>query len=93
MSLPEHIAFKNADIRIDSGVREGDDVSIFYDPMIAKLIVKGNDREEALRVLDGALRDYRIVGLPTNIEFCRKIASHEAFVSGDLDTNFIEKNL
>ena len=92
MSLPEHIAFKNADIRIDSGVREGDDVSIFYDPMIAKLIVKGNDREEALRVLDGALRDYRIVGLPTNIEFCRKIASHEAFVSGDLDTNFIEKN-
>ncbi len=92
MSLPEHIAFKNADIRIDSGVREGDDVSIFYDPMIAKLIVKGDDREEALRVLDGALRDYRIVGLPTNIEFCRKIASHEAFVSGDLDTNFIEKN-
>lgn len=92
MDLPDHVSFKNGDIRIDSGVREGDDVSIFYDPMISKLIVKGNDRDEALRLLDQALKNYRVVGLPTNIEFLRKTASHRAFREAELDTNFIEKN-
>jgi 3-methylcrotonyl-CoA carboxylase alpha subunit len=92
MDLPEHVSFKNGKIRIDSGIREGDEVSIFYDPMIAKLIVHGHDRGEALRVLDAALKEYRIVGLPTNIEFLRKTAGHQAFVDAELDTGFIEKH-
>jgi len=79
-------------IRIDAGVVQGDDVSIYYDPMISKLIVHGEDREHALRLLDNALAGYRIVGLPTNIEFVRRCARHPDFVSGDLDINFIEKH-
>jgi 3-methylcrotonyl-CoA carboxylase alpha subunit len=79
-------------VRVDAGVKQGNDVSIYYDPMISKLIVHGKDRAEALRILDGALADYRIVGLPTNIEFVRRCARHPAFVAADLDINFIEKH-
>ena len=79
-------------VRVDAGVKQGNDVSIYYDPMISKLIVHGKDRAEALRILDGALADYRIVGLPTNIEFVRRCARHPAFVDADLDINFIEKH-
>ncbi len=79
-------------VRVDAGVVQGDDVSIYYDPMISKLIVHGEDRAHALRLLDGALADYRVVGLPTNIEFVRRCARHPAFVDADLDINFIEKH-
>jgi 3-methylcrotonyl-CoA carboxylase alpha subunit len=79
-------------VRVDAGVKQGNDVSIYYDPMISKLIVHGKDRAEALRILDGALADYRVVGLPTNIEFVRRCARHPAFVDADLDINFIEKH-
>ena len=81
-----------SNLRIDAGVVQGDDVSIYYDPMISKVIVHGDDREHALRLLDTALADYRIVGLPTNIEFVRRCARHPSFVSADLDINFIEKH-
>jgi 3-methylcrotonyl-CoA carboxylase alpha subunit len=60
---------ETAHVRIDTGVREGDEVSIYYDPMISKLIVWANTREGALRHMRKALAEYQVVGLTTNIEF------------------------
>lgn len=77
-------------VRIDTGIREGDDVSIYYDPMIAKLIVWDTDRAGALRRLKNALEEYQVVGVTTNIGFLGRIAAHSAFAAGDLDTGFID---
>jgi 3-methylcrotonyl-CoA carboxylase alpha subunit len=79
-------------VRIDTGVRQGDDVSVFYDPMIAKLIVWDESREKALQRLAKALREYRIDGVTTNIEFLYNLATTDAFINADIDTGFIEKN-
>jgi len=79
-------------VRIDTGVRQGDEVSVFYDPMIAKLIVWDENRDKALQRLTKALREYRIDGVTTNIEFLYNLATTEAFKSADIDTGFIEKN-
>ena len=79
-------------VRIDTGVREGDEVSIFYDPMIAKLIVWDENREKALQRLAKALREYRIDGVTTNIEFLYNVATTNAFIEANIDTGFIEKN-
>lgn len=68
--------------RVESGVREGDEVSIYYDPMIAKLIVSGNDRLAALQAMSTALESYEVVGPPTNIEFLKRAVAHPAFVKG-----------
>jgi len=78
-------------VRIDTGFGEGDDVSVNYDSMISKLIVKGRDRNEALRVLRKALSEYRIVGTNTNIEFLSNLIRHPAFVNGEVETGFIQK--
>jgi 3-methylcrotonyl-CoA carboxylase alpha subunit len=80
---------ESANVRVDTGVRQGDDVSIYYDPMIAKLIVWDQDRATALRRLDVALGAYQIGGLPNNIEFLRSVATHPAFERGQVDTSFI----
>jgi len=77
-------------VRVDTGVLEGDDVTAFYDPMIAKLIVWGEDRDIALRRLNRALDAYRIAGLRTNIDFLRRICRHPQFVRAELSTQFIE---
>ncbi len=79
-------------VRVDTGVRQGDDVSVFYDPMIAKLIVWDENREKALQRLTKALMEYRIKGVTTNIDFLHNVASCEAFKNEDIDTGFIEKN-
>jgi 3-methylcrotonyl-CoA carboxylase alpha subunit len=79
-------------VRIDSGVREGDAITPFYDPMIAKLIVHGATREEALTRLSRALHACEVVGLHTNIEFLQRIVTSEPFASGDLDTGLIERH-
>ncbi len=79
-------------VRIDTGVRQGDEVSVFYDPMIAKLIVWDESREKALQRLAKALREYRIDGVTTNIEFLYNLATTDAFINADIDTGFIEKN-
>lgn len=79
-------------VRVDTGVRQGDDVSVFYDPMIAKLIVWDESREKALQRLTKALTEYRIHGVTTNIDFLHNVASCEAFVNEQIDTGFIEKN-
>lgn len=83
---PEEV---NGFVRVESGVRQGDEVSIYYDPMIAKLVVWGNNREEALRRLKNQLDEYHIVGLPTNIEFLKRVCMHPEFRKGEVDTNFI----
>ena len=81
-----------AAVRIDSGVREGDAISPFYDPMIAKLIVWGADRREALARMAQALSEYQIVGLASNIAFLKRLVEGEAFSTADLDTGLIERN-
>ncbi|MEP3244744.1 MAG: acetyl/propionyl/methylcrotonyl-CoA carboxylase subunit alpha [Sneathiella sp.] len=78
-------------VRVDTGVREGDTVTPFYDPMIAKLIVWGEDRDIALRKMQTALASYEVAGLATNLEFLKNVASHKAFANADLDTAFIER--
>jgi len=81
-----------AAIRIDSGVRQGDAISPFYDPMIAKLIVWGHDREEALGIMAQALSEYQIVGLATNVAFLKRLVESKPFSGADLDTGLIERN-
>ncbi|KAI0376113.1 carbamoyl-phosphate synthase L chain, ATP binding domain-containing protein [Hypomontagnella monticulosa] len=79
------------DIRIDAGFVKGDTVTEAYDGMIAKLIVRGRDRETAIRKMELALRDYEVVGLSTNIEFLKRLCRSPAFIEGDVETGFIEK--
>ena len=81
-----------ADIRVDTGVREGDSITPFYDPMIAKLIVWGPDRETAARRMRRALADYEVVGVATNLGLLRAITEHKAFLTADLDTGFIARH-
>ena len=79
------------DVRIDAGFAEGDTVSEAYDGMIAKLIVRGKDRETAIRKMELALREYEVVGLSTNIEFLKRLCRSPAFIEGDVETGFIDK--
>ncbi|RRJ83755.1 acetyl/propionyl/methylcrotonyl-CoA carboxylase subunit alpha [Aestuariirhabdus litorea] len=79
-------------VRVDTGVRQGDEVSVFYDPMIAKLVVWDEDRERALTRLTRALAEYRISGMTTNLEFLYNLANCPAFRAAELDTGFIDKH-
>nr|WP_287936819.1 acetyl-CoA carboxylase biotin carboxylase subunit [Algoriphagus sp.] len=78
-------------IRVDDGFEEGMDIPIYYDPMIAKLITHGSNREEAINRMIGAINAYRITGIQTTLDFCRFALQHEAFVSGQFDTKFVER--
>ncbi|MCY4755188.1 acetyl-CoA carboxylase biotin carboxylase subunit [Pelomonas aquatica] len=88
---PAHVAFERGNVRIDAGVREGDAISPYYDSMVAKLIVWGEDRAQALARLDAALRDTHVVGLQTNVAFLRRCAATASFAGADLDTGLIER--
>ncbi|MGB5325684.1 MAG: biotin/lipoyl-containing protein, partial [Pseudomonadales bacterium] len=79
-------------LRIDTGVRQGDTVSVYYDPMIAKLVVWDEDRNKALRRMARALSEYHINGVTTNIDFLYNLVSCAPFMSAELDTGFIEKH-
>jgi 3-methylcrotonyl-CoA carboxylase alpha subunit len=81
-----------APVRIDSGVREGDTITPFYDPMIAKLIVHGATRDEALARMSRALHRCEVVGPHTNVEFLQRIVTSEPFSAADLDTGLIERH-
>jgi len=83
----------NATLRIDAGVREGDAIAPFYDPMIAKVIVHGKDRGAALSALRTALRDTEIAGSVTNAAFLARLTEHEGFAAGDVDTGLIERDI
>jgi 3-methylcrotonyl-CoA carboxylase alpha subunit len=79
-------------VRLDSGVETGDAVSMHYDPMLAKLIVHGDDRNQALSTLNRALAALDVQGVVTNRAFLQRLATHPAFRNAELDTRFIEKN-
>jgi 3-methylcrotonyl-CoA carboxylase alpha subunit len=85
-----HLSFP--DVRIDTGVAAGDQISPLYDPMIAKLIVHGADRDDALARLRQALAEVEIAGLTTNVGFLRRVAASGAFSAAELDTGLIERN-
>ncbi|XP_077439015.1 propionyl-CoA carboxylase alpha chain, mitochondrial [Vanacampus margaritifer] len=76
-------------VRVDSGIQEGSDISIYYDPMISKLITYGATREEALSKMEDALDNYVIRGVTHNIPLLREIITHPRFISGDISTNFL----
>lgn len=83
---------ETAHVRVDTGVRGGDAISIYYDPMIAKLIVWDRDRDAAARRLSAALAAYEVVGVRTNLAFLKAIADHPAFRAAELDTGFIPRH-
>ncbi|KAI6136181.1 carbamoyl-phosphate synthase L chain, ATP binding domain-containing protein [Pisolithus sp. B1] len=74
------------------GFTQGAQIGVFYDPMIAKLVVHGRDRTEALRVLRRGLEEYKVVGVSTNIDFLRTLAGNDTFIQGDVETGFIKKH-
>ncbi|WP_372526967.1 acetyl/propionyl/methylcrotonyl-CoA carboxylase subunit alpha [Piscinibacter sp.] len=88
---PPAARFERANVRFDAGVREGDAITPYYDSMIAKLIVWGADRAQALARLDAALAHTHIVGLHTNVAFLRRVVQSRSFAQADLDTALIER--
>ncbi|MDR2333039.1 MAG: acetyl/propionyl/methylcrotonyl-CoA carboxylase subunit alpha [Burkholderiaceae bacterium] len=88
---PDCVSFERGDVRVDDGVREGDAISPFYDSMIAKLIVHGDNREQALARLDAALARTQIVGLNTNVQFLRLVVRSHSFAKANLDTALIQR--
>jgi 3-methylcrotonyl-CoA carboxylase alpha subunit len=77
-------------LRVETGVRAGDRVSPFYDPMLAKIVVRGPDRAAALRRLRQALAGTEVVGLATNLDFLTRLANHDAFAAGGVATVFVD---
>ena len=88
---PQAVSFERGTVRVDDGVREGDTISPFYDSMVAKLIVHGDTREQALARLDTALAQTHIVGLNTNVQFLRHVVRSSAFAQAQLDTALIQR--
>ncbi len=82
---------RNAQIRVDSGIDEGVEVSMFYDQMISKLCVHANTRKEAINLMTKALGEYIINGISNNISFLQAIFTHPKFIDGDISTNFIDQ--
>ncbi|XP_071839324.1 propionyl-CoA carboxylase alpha chain, mitochondrial-like [Apostichopus japonicus] len=79
-------------VRVDSGIREGSEISIYYDSMISKLITYGKDRPEALQKMSRALDEYVIKGVKHNISLLQDVLGHEKFISGDISTNFLPEH-
>jgi 3-methylcrotonyl-CoA carboxylase alpha subunit len=88
---PAHSRFARAEVRVDDGVREGDTISPYYDSMVAKLIVHGDTRQQALARLDEALAQTHIVGLATNVQFLRHVVRSASFTHAKLDTALIQR--
>lgn len=79
-------------VRVDDGYEEGMDIPIYYDPMLAKLVVHGKDRTEAIDRLVRAIHDYKIVGVKNTLAFGKFVVQHPEFISGKFDTNFVGKH-
>ena len=90
--LREPTKYEDGSVRVDTGIRQGDKITTFYDPMIAKVVVHGATRREAIERLDTALENYQVIGVPTNIRFMRRVLRNKQFTDGDFDTSFIEQN-
>ena len=78
-------------IRVDNGFEQGMDIPIYYDPMLAKLITYADTREEAIQLMIKAISDYKVEGVSTTLPFGKFVCEHEAFRSGNFDTNFVKK--
>jgi acetyl-CoA carboxylase biotin carboxylase subunit len=78
-------------IRVDNGIEQGMDVPIYYDPMLAKLIAYGKNRDEALQLMLKAIENYKVEGIFTTLPFGKFVFEHEAFRSGNFDTHFVKK--
>ncbi|XP_068124094.1 propionyl-CoA carboxylase alpha chain, mitochondrial [Hyperolius riggenbachi] len=76
-------------VRVDSGIQEGSDISIYYDPMISKLVTHGSNRTEALKRMEDALDNYVIRGVTHNIPLLREVITHPLFIKGDITTKFL----
>nr|ANJ04671.1 methylcrotonoyl-CoA carboxylase subunit alpha [Nilaparvata lugens] len=88
LNLPQN----DQHVRIETGVRQHDDVSVYYDPMIAKVVVWAEERRKALQTLDQVLSKFHVAGMATNIEFLRRLVQHEAIRRGDVHTGFIPEH-
>ena len=88
-----HLSLPDGTARVDAGVRQGDEITPFYDPMIAKVIVHGSSRKAALASLASALEASHALGVTTNIDFLAALAVHPGFSNGDVDTGLIERDL
>jgi len=86
------VAAAGPQVRIDTGVRSGDHITHFYDPMIAKVIVAGSDRTEAIERMLGALTSISIEGIETNLAFLQRVVGHPAFRAGEVRTGFVERH-
>jgi 3-methylcrotonyl-CoA carboxylase alpha subunit len=93
LSFPPGVVFSRGAVRVDSGVREGDTITPWYDPMIAKVIVHGASRTTALNLLVATLREVRVAGTTTNLEFLTALARHPGFAVGEVDTGQIGRDL
>jgi len=90
-TLHTYVRPQGPGIRVDDGLEQGMEVSVFYDPMVAKLIAYGATREQAIARMRRAIGEYRITGLSTTLAFCDFVLQHEAFVEGHFDTGFVAK--
>ncbi len=88
-TLTKHRIPSGNGVRVDSGVEEGQEITINYDPMISKLCTYGNDRQHAIKRMLRALDEYEIAGCRTTIPFCKYVLTHDSFASGDYDTHFV----
>ncbi|KAI6133652.1 carbamoyl-phosphate synthase L chain, ATP binding domain-containing protein [Pisolithus croceorrhizus] len=92
LRTPDTSSAVTPSLRLEQGFTQGAQIGVFYDPMIAKLVVHGRDRTEALRVLRRGLEEYKVVGVSTNIDFLRTLAGNDTFIQGDVETGFIKKH-
>lgn len=83
---------QDTNVRLDTGVVSGDTISVYYDPMIAKLITFGRDRDEAQRHMQAALAETEVIGVTTNLAFLQRVIAHPAYRAGETDTAFIAKH-
>lgn len=90
-NLKTYITPKGPGIRVDDGFEQGMDIPIYYDPMIAKLVSYGKDRREAIERMSRAIDEYQITGIQTTLAFGKFVMQHEAFLSGNFDTHFVNK--
>jgi len=88
--VPHYVEPNGFGIRTDSAIQSGSEISMYYDPMIAKLVVWDKDRESAILKMRRALAEYEIAGVDTTIPFCEFALRHEAFCSGEFDTHFVQ---
>jgi len=90
-TLQTYITPKGAGVRVDDGFEQGMEIPIYYDPMIAKLIIYGKDRNEAIERMTRAIDEYQITGIATTLGFGKFVMQHEVFISGKFDTHFVKE--